>query len=161
MIKSLGCMMLLAGTVQAADCTGASLRFVESAPRDRFELTVGQRALRAVTVDLRGSAGRLIFDTAGGGTGVEVFQPLRDEGGTDAGSVDDGADVMRVVLRDARPGGRAAFSIDVDDRLTASDLGQIRVTGGEMEGALALFEAVDGQIVTAVFNADNRAQVCP
>jgi hypothetical protein len=68
---------------------------------------------------------------------------------------------MRVVLRDARPGGRAAFSIDVDDRLTASDLGQIRVTGGEMEGALALFEAVDGQIVTAVFNADNRAQVCP
>jgi hypothetical protein len=161
MWKSVAFVMLCTGSAYAADCSGPSLRFVESAPRDRFELVVGGQALSAVSVDLRGSAGRLIFDTASGGTGVEVFQPLRDEGGTDAGDVADGADVVRVVLQDARPGTRAAFSIDVDDRLPVSALGQIRVTGGEMAGASAIFETADGQQFTAVFDTQNRAQVCP
>lgn len=157
MLKSIAVLLLTAGAAQAADCSVATLRFVESAPRDRFELTVGNQALRAVTVDLRGSAGQLIFDTASGGTGVEVFQPLRDEGGTQAGEVADGAEALRVMLRDTLPGARAAFSIDVDDRMTSSDLGQIRVTGGEMAGATAVFETVDGQEIRAVFDAKNRA----
>jgi hypothetical protein len=54
-----------------------------------------------------------------------------------------------------------AFSIDVDDRLTGSDLGQIRVTGGEMAGAAAIFETTDGRRTKAVFDTQNRAQVCP
>ncbi|MEQ6201732.1 aggregation factor core [Sulfitobacter sp. HNIBRBA2951] len=153
-------LMCLAGAAQAADCTGASLRFVESAPRDRFELQIGTQPLRAVTVDLRGSAGRLIFDTEDGGTGVEVFQPLRDEGGTQASDVADGAEVIKVALRETAAGGRAAFSIDVDDRMTSSDLGQIRVTGGEMAGATAIFETADGTQIKAVFDDRNRAQVC-
>lgn len=152
-------LMVMTGAAQAAGCGGAALQFVESAPRDRFELTVGDAALRSVTVDLRGSAGRLIFDTADGGTGVEVFQPLRDEGGTDAGDVADGAEVVKVTLR-AVAGGRAAFSIDVDDRLAASDLGQIRVTGGEMAGATVTFERTDGTLLQAVFDASNRAARC-
>ena len=160
MLKSTALLMVLAGGAHAADCTGASLRFIESAPRDRFELTVGDQALTAVQVDLRGSAGRLIFDTADGGTGVEVFQPLRDEGGTTASDVADGAEAIKVGLRDGKAGSRAVFSIDVDDRLASSDLGQIRVTGGEMAGAVATFEAVDGTMVKAVFDAKNRAQVC-
>ena len=160
MLKSFAVVLMSAGVAQAADCTGASLRFVESAPRDRFELVIGADALQAVSVDLRGSKGRLIFDTASGGTGVEVFQPLRDEGGVTAGDVADGAEMLRVVLKDGQVGARAAFSIDVDDRLTGSDLGQIRVTGGEMAGATALFELADGETVKAVFDAENRAQVC-
>jgi len=154
-------LLTMAGTAQALDCTGAQLRFVESAPRDRFELTVGREDLAQVTIDLRGSAGKLIFDTAAGGTGVEVFQPLRDEGGANASDVADGAEVITVTLRDAQAGGRAAFSIDVDDRLTSSDLGQIRVTGGEMAGAVATFHTADGRTETAVFDNRNRAQVCP
>lgn len=160
MWKTTMALMCLAGVAQAADCNGASLRFVESAPRDRFELVMGDQVLKAVTVDLRGSAGRLIFDTASGGTGVEVFQPLRDEGGTSANDVADGAEVITVALREPKAGGRAAFSIDVDDRMTSSDLGQIRVTGGEMAGATAIFEAADGQKTSAVFDSRNRAQVC-
>jgi hypothetical protein len=161
MWKSGAIVLLTAGAVQAADCAGASLRFVESAPRDRFELVVGAQNLTAVRVDLRGSAGRLIFDTASGGTGVEVFQPLRDEGGVTAEGVADGAQMLRVVLKDGQVGTRAAFSIDVDDRLTGSDLGQIRVTGGEMAGAIAVFETADGTQQQAVFDARNRAEVCP
>ncbi|QUJ75574.1 aggregation factor core [Sulfitobacter albidus] len=159
-VKSLAFLLLSAGAAQAA-CDGPTLRFVESAPRDRFELTVGAAALTAVAVDLRGSAGRLIFDTEDGGTGVEVFQPLRDEGGTQAGSVADGAEAVRVALRAATPGTRAAFSIDVDDRNTASDLGQIRVTGSEMAGARVTFEAADGSTLTARFDDSNRAVACP
>jgi hypothetical protein len=59
----------------------------------------------------------LIFDTAAGGTSVEVFQPLRDEGGAQVGNVADGAEGVTVALREVRAGGKAAFSIDVDDRL--------------------------------------------
>ncbi|WP_299412699.1 aggregation factor core [uncultured Sulfitobacter sp.] len=162
MMWKAGLVLLITATgAQAAECTGASLQFIESAPRDRFEISVGGEPLRAVSIDLRGSAGRLIFDTASGGTGVEVFQPLRDEGGTVAGNVADGAEVIKVGLRSAKAGGRAAFSIDVDDRLAASDLGQIRVTGGEMAGAVATFETVNGQVFTAVFDAKNRAVACP
>jgi len=176
MLKTAVILMVSAGVAQAADCGGPVLTFIESAPRDRFELSVGPQDLRSVTVDLRGSAGQLIFDTADGGTGVQVFQPLRDEGGTQAGDVVDGAEVVRVTLTGAqadgmasgmaggmaggKAGGKAAFSIDVDDRLRASDLGQIRVTGGEMAGAKVSFETVDGTVIEAVFGADNRAVAC-
>jgi len=154
-------LVLGTGAAQAAGCGGASLQFIESAPRDRFVLTVGAQPLQAVSVDLRGSAGRLIFDTADGGTGVEVFQPLRDEGGTVAGNVADGAEALTVQLRDARAGSVAKFSIDVDDRLAASDLGQIRVTGGEMAGATAVFTTAKGAQLRAVFDDQNRAVACP
>lgn len=154
-------LLALTNTAHAAGCGGASLQFVESAPRDRFELVMGAQVLRAVTVDLRGSAGQLIFDTADGGAGVEVFQPLRDEGGTQAADVSDGAEVIKVALRNARAGGRAAFSIDVDDRMTTSDLGQIRVTGGEIAGASATFETADGEMLVAVFDENNSASHCP
>jgi hypothetical protein len=161
MRQVLALVLMTAGTAAIAECGGASLLFVESAPRDRFELLVGKEPLRAVRIDLRGSTGQLIFDTENGGTGVEVFQPLRDEGGTDAGNVADGAQALRVVLRDADAGARAAFSIDVDDRLPSSALGQIRVTGGEMAGATVVFETQAGQDIIAVFDTENRAQVCP
>lgn len=161
MWKAAVALVVLTGGAYAADCAGPALQFIESAPRDRFELSVGDVALRAVRVDLRGSAGQLVFDTEAGGTGVQVFQPLRDEGGTDAGNVADGAEAITVRLRDAQAGGRAAFSIDVDDRLAASDLGQIRVTGGEMAGAQVVFEAEDGTEVSAVFDSNNRAMACP
>ena len=61
-----------------------SMVFTESAPRDRFEIrndsSAGQRIQR-LTLDLSPSAGKLIFDTIEGGTGVEVFQPFRIEPG--------------------------------------------------------------------------------
>lgn len=151
-------LAMAAGTAQAGPCT--VLQFTDSAPTDLFELTVGDTPLLSVSVDLGGSAGRLIFDTQGGGTGVSVFQPLRDAGGTLGGTVADGAQALSVRLRDGAPGTAAAFSIDVDDRLTASERGQTRVTGGEMQGAVAIFETAGGALIRAVFDADNRAEAC-
>lgn len=120
-----------------------SLAFTESAPRDLFEIRNGAskgQSIQRVTLDLAGSAGRLVFDTVEGGTGVEVFQPFRVESGdaklSESPAVQDGSERLELVFDRFDAGQRFRFSIDVDDRLTASDLGQIRVSGREMEGAL-------------------------
>lgn len=120
-----------------------SLAFVESAPRDRFEVSndslPGQRIQR-LTLDLAGSAGRLIFDTVEGGAGIDVFQPFRVESGEARLSatpvVPDGSERLELVFTRFEAGQRFVFSIDVDDRLTASDLGQTRVSDSELKGAL-------------------------
>jgi hypothetical protein len=120
-----------------------TLTFTEGAPRDLFEIrngsSPGQR-IQSLTLDLAPSAGRLVFDTVEGGTGVEVFQPFRAETSearlADAPTVADGSDRLALTFSQFDPGQIFRFSIDVDDRLTASDLGQIRVSGREMEGAL-------------------------
>ena len=120
-----------------------ALVFTESAPRDMFEIrnesSKGQRIQR-LTLDLAPSAGRLVFDTAVGGTGVEVFQPFRAEPGQAklavAPVVKDGADRLELNFARFDAGQRFRFSIDVDDQLTNSDLGQIRVAGREMDGAV-------------------------
>ena len=120
-----------------------SMVFTESAPRDRFEIrndSSADQRIQRLTLDLSPSAGKLIFDTLEGGTGVEVFQPFRIEPGEAQlkGSpvVQDGSDRLTLDFTRFESGQRFRFSIDVDDQLTASDLGQIRVSGREMEGAV-------------------------
>ena len=55
------------------------------------------------------------------------------------------------------------FSIDVDDQLINSELGQIRVSGGELNGSQLAVEFVhsDGslQTVVAEFKTNNRANI--
>jgi len=158
--------------VQAAPaCVHAvSMVFTESAPRDRFEIrndsSSGQRIQR-LTLDLSGSAGRLIFDTVAGGTGVNVFQPFRVESGearlSGTAVVQDGSERLELAFSRFGPGQRLVFSIDVDDRLTASDLGQTRVSGAEMAGALLTVvigpRGGDSREVRARVDGENRAQV--
>ena len=149
--------------------------FIESAPRDRFEIrndsSAGQRIQR-LTLDLSPSAGKLIFDTIEGGTGVEVFQPFRVETGEARlrGSpvIQDGSERLTLDFTRFEPGQRFVFSIDVDDQLNASDLGQIRVSGREMEGALlnAVFgpSGGAGAELQARVDGNNRARAkaaCP
>ena len=117
--------------------------FAESAPRDRFEISndsAPDQRIQRLTLDLSGSAGQLIFDTIEGDTGVEVFQPFRIEPGESKlkGSpvVQDGSDRLTLDFTRFEPGQRFRFSNDVDDQLPASNLGQIRVSGREMEDAL-------------------------
>jgi len=53
--------------------------FIEGVPRDRFVIANKSTAavISDVSLDLAPSAGRLIFDTERGGSGVEVFQRHR------------------------------------------------------------------------------------
>lgn len=154
---------------------GVSMVFTESAPRDRFEIRNGSssgQSIQRLTLDLSGSAGRLIFDTVDGGTGVEVFQPFRVEQGEaklkGLPAVQDGSDRITLDFSRFEPGQYFRFSIDVDDQLTASELGQIRVSGREMEGAVLIAlvgpRAGAGAELQARVGGDNRAQAratCP
>jgi hypothetical protein len=75
--------------------------------------------------------------------------------------VEDGSDAINLDFKKFSGGDSFTFSIDVDDQLTASELGQIRITGGEMAQAKAIFliENQDGSTVkkTASFNNQNEA----
>ncbi|MEM9604417.1 MAG: hypothetical protein AAGA11_16240 [Pseudomonadota bacterium] len=119
-----------------------SVRFYEGAPKDRFEVRNESGCdLRKVlvSIDLRESAGRLYFDTTGSGAGVEVYQPFESRGAdlvlASAETVRDGDTALSVRIDAFASGARASFTIDVDDALTDSALGQIRVADSEMSGA--------------------------
>lgn len=156
-------LLALSATAALAECPRAlSVTFVESAPKDRFEIvnTATGVVLTGVRIDLTTSAGGLIFDTEDGGAGVQVFQPFQSDSGLSATAVSDGAEVLDLGMQGLAAGDRAGFTIDVDDRLVESNLGQIRVTGGELQGATVIFSLQSGERLETVFDAGNRAKVC-
>ena len=55
-------------------------------------------------------------------------------------------------------GASISFTIDADDRLTASDLGKIRVSGSEMQGTVVTL-TIDEHSYSAAFNARNLAVI--
>ncbi|MEM7188052.1 MAG: aggregation factor core [Pseudomonadota bacterium] len=164
-LTSLTCAALLATGLATAAAADVAVRFIEGAPKDRFEIanTAGcsLQALQ-VEIDLADTAGKLIFDTTGSGAGVEVFQPFEvREGPLElmSGTVEDGDNKLVLSLPALKPGQKASFTIDVDDTLVQSDLGQIRVSGGEMSGARVAIRVADAAPVEAVFADDNRTSV--
>ncbi|WP_298840004.1 aggregation factor core [uncultured Roseobacter sp.] len=139
-----------------------AVRFVESAPKDRFIIeNTGDCALTAsgLTLDMTGSAGGLIFDVTGSGAGVEVFQPFDLVAG--AASLDgvpqvrDGDRAISLSIRALAPGDQIAFTIDVDD--TAEARG-IMVSGAEITGAAVRITGESGTR-SAEFDAGAAATV--
>jgi len=134
-------------------CTAAIQgRFIEGAPKDRFVFSNhsgGNWSINKITLDLTESIGDLIFDTADGGTGVEVFQPFQaDEQTVALTNVQlpgDGGQTMVLEFADFIPGSNFNFTIDLDDQLLDSALGQIRITSDEIQSA----------IVTTIFKNEN------
>ena len=160
--------MLLTASAQAA----IEVRFVESAPKDRFIITnTGSCTFSELilVINLAQSAGRLIFDTTGAGAGVEVFQPFEvTEGKIELVSgkvVKDGDTELALRIKSLAPGARASFTIDVDDTLPRSELGKTRVAASEISGGTVRVIAGRGQSATAVFDDASRATValsgCP
>lgn len=144
-----------------------SIVFREGAPVDKFKIENQSKnwQIKTMDIDLSSSKGRLIFDTISGGKGVEVFQPYQSVSGSaklsNVALVEDGADAINLNFEKFSSGESFTFSIDVDDQLTTSELGQIRVTGGEMAQAKAVFliENADGSRFKkeASFDYKNKA----
>ncbi len=168
-------LALVLGQPAHAGCVvDIDISFREGAPRDQFVITNDSSAdsIISIGLDLTASAGGLVFDTAEGGAGVEAFQPFRRESG-DAGLaamplVADGSTALALQFMKFGPGKSYIFSIDVDDRLTQSDMGQIRVSDQEIDGALAIIglRGTDGSVTTRqiAFSNANTAQIetpCP
>lgn len=148
----------------AVQNTTLQVNFVESAPKDRFVIeNSGSCTLNEalVTIDLAESAGKLIFDTTGEGAGVEVFQPFEIAEGqlelVSSREVIDGDTALTVRIQSLQPGSQVGFTIDVDDTLTNSDLGMIRVTGSEISGGAVLVSTAGQEETSAVFGDNSRA----
>lgn len=138
------------------------VRFNESAPKDIFSFNnLGQCDLNDVLleIDLSESAGRLIFDTTASGEGVEVFQPFEVRQGkmvlTSSSKVADGDTTLSVRIDQFKSGETVSFTIDVDDTLLKSELGNIRVSGSEIEGGVVKLQVGSDASQSAVF--ENKA----
>ncbi len=141
------------------------IRFVESAPKDWFSVTNQSECTLAeftLTIDLAASAGGLIFDTTATGAGVEVFQPFQIRSGElsllSAG-VDDGANRLSIVVRNLQPSASASFTIDVDDTLTVSELGMIRVSGAEISGGTVTVESANNPDFNGAFDNTGKLRL--
>jgi len=129
------------------------VEFTESAPKDSFSFTNEG--------DCKRGAGNLIFDTTAAGKGVEVFQPFENVDGValvSSAEVNDGDQSVTVKITDLEPGGIASFTIDVDDSLENSELGNIRVTGSEMQGTSVTFTLDNETTHTSLIDANNKAR---
>jgi len=150
-------------TIQTAQAN-VEIGFYESAPKDRFEIkNTGSCLMEALTVeiDLAKSAGRLIFDTTSTGAGVEVFQPFEvTKGNITLASevqVKDGDSKLTLNIPSLASGSFVSFTIDVDDTLPASELGQIRVSSSEIKDGIVSISLEGKTPVSSKFGSNNKA----
>lgn len=152
------CLFALASAARA----DATVRFIEGAPKDRFEISSDSECLNGpltVSINLEGSAGGLIFDTTSKGAGVEVFHPFELTAGTafvkQAPAVMDGDTALSLRLSELPKGQVVAFTLDVDDTGGARE---ITVSGAEIAGARVKVDSAEGS-QSAVFDATAQARV--
>lgn len=150
----------------AAAHASVTVSFIEGAPKDRFVITnSGECSYQkiALKIDLQETAGRLIFDTTANGAGVEVFQPFDAGDGpislVNATDVKDGQQSLDLLIDVLKPNQSVGFTIDVDDTLTQSELGNIRVSRAEIEGGVVIIGLTDVDSFQASFNSDAKADV--
>lgn len=131
--------LALAAVAATHALSDVDVRFIEGAPKDRFEIrNSGACALTATTValDLSTSQAGLIFDVTARGAGVEVFQPFEITSGADSlraiPVVTDGQNKLALDIAALQPGQTIAFTIDVDDTIGQRE---ITVSGSEISGA--------------------------
>lgn len=163
-MKSICLAIGLALSTAMGSAHALEVRFVESAPKDRFVVNNTEACeLRDVVIelDLTSTRGGLIFDTTANGPGVEVFQPFEVRSGDvqleSSASVVDGASKLVIRIGVLPANQQASFTIDVDDTLTNSELGQIRVAGSEMENGRVTLEGSLVGTHTASFDANSLA----
>lgn len=157
-MKNLAIPLVLCPTFAFAEI---SLTFQEGAPKDRFVIENNLCSLSNVTltIDLSTAPAGLIFDVTDQGAGVEVYQPVELERGTAAMTeVTDGSQKLQLTLEQFPLGDEITVSADLDDTLTNSTLGQIRVADSEIAGVTVSIETAGG-LGTALIDASSRAKL--
>lgn len=152
-------LLPILGLIAPAAMADISVSFIEGAPKDRFVITNTScpKGPVDVTIDLRPSAGALIFDVTGAGAGVEVFQPFELVSGgalvTQVPTVQDGDQVLTLKLAGLGQGADVAFTIDLDDTIQSRE---ITVADSEISGAKVIVE-IDGQRIEGAFDTTASA----
>lgn len=114
-------------------------------------------------IDLSDTVGMLIFDTTGTGAGVEVFQPFEVSKGNvkliSSDTVKDGDTALSLGIQSLSAGESISFTIDVDDTLSNSELGNIRVSDAEIKGGAVRVQLAAGTSASATFDGNSRAEI--
>lgn len=142
--------------------------FVEGAPKDRFIVKNAGSCLLSdlvLEINLSQSDGRLIFDTTDTGAGVEVFQPFEATSENivlvSSEVVKDGDSQLAVRIETLAVGESVGFTIDVDDTLPKSELGNIRVAGSEIQNGQVKISLREQTGIVIKFNKNSRATSQP
>lgn len=162
--------LLLCGRPAGAMAPDLVVSFTEASPEDRFVIentSACQLSIQSVTIDLAGSAGRMVFDTEPGGAGYNVYQPFAARDGlarlARASTVSDGDTQLTLDFSVFEPGALFAFTIDTDDRLAQSIFGPGVIDGSELAGAtvtvIAMLPAGLTRTDTAAFGTGGRAEI--
>ncbi len=164
---ALGAALLFAPAIAHACGPNVEILFTESAPKDIFDIrnkSDESWTLVSLAIDLTPSRGGLIFDTDVGGPGENVAQPFERAGGNaqlvTMPTVSDGDGAMLMLFGGFAPGQSFIFTIDLDDRLTQSDMGQTMISGAEISGAKArgLMRHADGRELSAEGTFDRNSE---
>lgn len=114
-------------------------------------------------LDLRSSAGGLIFDITAGGAGASVYQPFEILEGQSAvrnfARVTDGEQVGFIEFSTLEAGQRVIFMVDMDDTQADSTFGQTVLDGAEIAGAVVVLTTAGEEPFTSVFLPDGSATV--
>jgi len=161
LVSTIATLSIFSVQTSLADIT---VHFIESAPKDSFVIeNTGECVINKLllTIDLSQSDGKLIFDTSATGAGVEVFQPFEvSEGDIKLASLaepKDGDNQLSLSIKHLSPQTPVSITIDVDDTLPKSELGQIRVSNTEIKNATVTVNQEHQQAITAVFGNNNKA----
>ena len=155
---------IIAIGVHSGAVADLAISFVESTPKDRFVITnQGSCTIASLRleIDLSSSAGQLIFDTTAFGAGVEVYQPFEVRTGrlqlVSGAVVNDGDKALTISINSIDAGESVSFTIDVDDTLADSPLGNIRVDGSEIAETRVSAMTDDAPAASARLSANGKA----
>ncbi|WP_193182024.1 hypothetical protein [Nisaea sediminum] len=112
-------------------------------------------------IDLRSSAGGLVFDISEGGAGASVYQPFEILEGREAvrgfSPVRDGDRTASIQFGTLEARRRVIFMVDVDDTLTDGAWSQTVIDGLEIAGTGLILTMVGEAPSTVVFLPDGQA----
>jgi len=150
--------------ISSSSYANIEVQFRDGAPKDKF--TISNKSICdvqkiAMNIDLTNSNGRLIFDTTASGQGVEVFQPFEVTKGqvslNKTGNVNDGDKLLSLIITSIAANDTASFTIDVDDTLAKSELGNIRVTDAEIAKGTVSATINNNEALNATFDGKGKA----
>lgn len=143
----------------SAAAQNISVQFRDGAPKDSITLANAGCPIMdaAITLDLSGSAGGLIFDTTAKGAGVEVFQPVEIlTGNVVVSPVADGDTRLDMTIAQFTSDAAVQLTADLDDTIAGGR--QITVTGSEISGATVSI-ATNETIAQGVFDDAGTAYI--
>lgn len=159
-------LLILAAMVTSPASAQVVVTFEEDAPTDRITV-INETACDLVDfdleIDLRGSAGALIFDVTEAGAGYSVSQPFGIAEGVESvkfgTQVLDGDRSVRVSFHHLQRGKRVVFTADLDDTVVSGPLGPTMITPDELAGATAILYLRSYDPVPAIFGVDGAARL--